>query len=151
MKDNHIEFVHGKGKRKSEIQKLYDELKENAMKLWEYSIHLDMLGNRNSCSKTDVDATFMHMKYDYYNHTNVFKPGYNIQIGVSDGFIRNIYVSSDSNDLKTYITHLFILFLSVFFRQIKVFLLALASYLVPSIHNTSVLTVIIESIYLFTS
>jgi transposase len=103
MKDNHIEFVHGKGKRKSEIQKLYDELKENAMKLWEYSIHLDMLGNRNSCSKTDVDATFMHMKYDYYNHTNVFKPGYNIQTGVSEGFIRNIYISSDSNDLKTYI------------------------------------------------
>ena len=41
--------------------------------------------------------------------------------------------------------------LNVFFRQIKVFLLALASYLVPSIHNTSVLIVIIESIYLFTS
>ncbi|WP_270640775.1 transposase, partial [Longibaculum muris] len=41
---------------------------------------------------TDPDATFMHMKYDYYNHTNVFKPGYNIQFGISDG-----------NDLKTYI------------------------------------------------
>lgn len=62
-----------------------------------------MLQDRNSCSKTDPDATFMHMKYDYYNHTNVFKPGYNIQIGVSDGIIRNIYVSSDGNDVKTYI------------------------------------------------
>lgn len=53
---------------------------------------------QNSCSKTDPDATFMHMKYDYYNHTNVFKPGYNVQIGVGDGFIRNIYVSSDCSD-----------------------------------------------------
>ncbi len=103
MKDQHIAFVHGKGCRKSPIQRLYDELKENALKLWEYSIHLDMLGDRNSCSKTDPDATFMHMKYDYYNHINVFKPGYNIQIGVSDGFIRNIYISSDGNDIKTYI------------------------------------------------
>lgn len=103
MKDNHIEFVHGKGKRKSSIQKLYDELKNITLKMWEYTIHLDMLNGRNSCSKTDPDATFMHMKYDYYNHTNVFKPGYNVQIGVSDGFIRNIYVSSDCNDLKTYI------------------------------------------------
>ena len=66
-------------------------------------MHMDMLGNRNSCSKTDPDAAFMHMKYDYYNHTNVFKPGYNIQFGISDGIIRNIYISSDGNDLRTYI------------------------------------------------
>lgn len=103
MKDQNISFVQGKGKRKSEIQRLYDEIKDHALKLWEYTIHLDMLGDRNSCSKTDTDATFMHMKYDYYNHTNVFKPGYNIQIGVSDGIIRNVYVSSDGNDIKTYI------------------------------------------------
>ena len=103
MKDYNIEFVHGKGKRKSDIQRLYDELKEHAIKLWEYAIHMELLGSRNSFSKTDPDATFMHMKYDYYNHTNVFKPGYNVQIGVSDGYIRNIYISSDGNDLRTYI------------------------------------------------
>ena len=103
MKDYNIEFIHGKGKRKSDIQRLYDELKEHAIKLWEYAIHMELLGSRNSFSKTDPDATFMHMKYDYYNHTNVFKPGYNVQIGVSDGYIRNIYISSDGNDLRTYI------------------------------------------------
>lgn len=43
------------------------------------------------------------MKYDYYNHTNVFKPGYNVQVGSSDGYIRHVYVSSDANDLRTYI------------------------------------------------
>lgn len=103
MKDHHIEFVYGKGKRKSNIQRLYDELKEHALKMWEYALHMDILGERNSFSKTDPDATFMHMKYDYYNHTNIFKPGYNVQIGVSDGIIRNIYISSDGNDVRTYI------------------------------------------------
>ena len=43
------------------------------------------------------------MKYDYYNHTNVFKPGYNVQVGSSEGYIRHVYVSSDVNDLRTYI------------------------------------------------
>ena len=46
-----------------------------------------MPGNRNSCFKIDPDATFMHMKYDYYKHTNVFKPEYNIQFGISDGIV----------------------------------------------------------------
>ena len=45
----------------------------------------------------------MHMKYDYYNHTNVFKPGYNVQMGSSNGYIRHIYVSGDANDRNTYI------------------------------------------------
>lgn len=98
-----IDFVHGKGKRKHPLQRHYDKFKEYAMKMWKYAMHLDICGNRNSFSKTDPDATFMHMKYDYYNHTNVFKPGYNVQMGVSDGYIRHIYVSSDANDLNTFI------------------------------------------------
>ena len=92
-----------KGRGKHEIAKLCDELKKSAVKMWEYAIQEDILEDRNSFSKTDPDATFMHMKYDYYNHTNVFKPGYNIQTGVSDGIIRNIYISSDGNDINTYI------------------------------------------------
>ena len=47
-----------------------------------------MLGNRNSCFKIDPD---------------VFKSEYNIQFGISDGIIRIIYISSNGNDLKTYI------------------------------------------------
>ena len=48
----------------------------------------------------------MHMKYDYYNHTNVFKPEYNVQMGSSDGYIRHVYVSSDANDMNTFIPFL---------------------------------------------
>ncbi|MEI3326417.1 MAG: hypothetical protein V8R64_08230 [Thomasclavelia sp.] len=43
MKDEDIDFVHGRGKRRSDIQKLYDELKEHAMKMFEYTIHMDIL------------------------------------------------------------------------------------------------------------
>ena len=43
------------------------------------------------------------MKYDYYNNTGVFKPGYNVQMGVSSEYIRHIYISAYANDMKTYI------------------------------------------------
>ena len=36
---------------------------------------------RNNFSKTDIDATFMHMKDDHMKNSQL-KPGYNIQIGV---------------------------------------------------------------------
>lgn len=103
MNMKQIDFVSGKGKRKHSLQRHYDLFKENAMKMWKYAMHLDICSERNSFSKTDPDATFMHMKYDYYNHTNVFKPGYNVQMGISDGYIRHIYISSDANDMNTYI------------------------------------------------
>ena len=90
-----------KGRGKHEIAKLCDELKKSAVKMWQYAIQEDILGERNSFSKTDPDATFMHMKYDYYNHTNVFKPGYNVQIGVNNGYIAYQYISSDANDMRT--------------------------------------------------
>lgn len=100
---NSIEIKSGKGSRKHPLQKFYEEFDEYTASLLKYTIHLDLLGDRNSFSKTDPDATFMHMKYDYYNHTNVFKPGYNVQIGISDGYIRHMYISADANDVNTFI------------------------------------------------
>ena len=90
---------HRKGKH--ELSKLCDKLKTKALDIWKYALQNDILGNRNSFSKTDPDATFMHMKYDYYNHTNVFKPGYNVQVGVNNGYIAFSYISSDANDIRT--------------------------------------------------
>ena len=66
---------------------------QRAKSLFSYALAKDILGERNSFSKTDPDATMMHMKYDYYNHTNVFKPGYNVQIGVNNGYIAYSYIS----------------------------------------------------------
>lgn len=98
-----ITFVYGKGKRKNQLQRYYEKIQDYAVRMMKYQMHFDIAGERNSFSKTDPDATFMHMKYDYYNHTNVFKPGYNVQMGSSGGYIRHVYISADPNDVKTYI------------------------------------------------
>ena len=50
--------------------------------------------NRNSYSKTDTDATFMHMKDDHMRNGQL-KPGYNVQFAVNSGFITGIGVFSN--------------------------------------------------------
>lgn len=103
MKQKKIERKSGKGQRKHQLHRFVEGFEEDAQKILKYAIYYKIADGRNSFSKTDHDATFMHMKYDYYNHTNVFKPGYNVQMGSSDGYIRHVYVSSDANDINTYI------------------------------------------------
>ena len=98
-----VKIVTGKGHRKHPLQKLHDDFAQVSVRLLRYAVYEDLADGRNSFSKTDPDATFMHMKYDYYNHTNVFKPGYNIQLGVSSGYIRTVYVSQNCNDIHDFI------------------------------------------------
>ena len=91
-----------KGRGKHQDRKIVEWNRRKVQsRCWQYANQEDILGERNSFSKTDPDATFMHMKYDYYNHTNVFKPGYNVQIGVNNGYIAYQYISSDANDMRT--------------------------------------------------
>ena len=81
-----IKFVEGKGKRKTIIQKYFIRLSNIIDKLKEYANKIDRCGeNRNSYSKTDVDATFMRMKTDYMGNTALL-PAYNWQL-VSAGEI----------------------------------------------------------------
>ena len=101
---NKAQFVLGKGHHKTALQKAYEELKKLNEKLKECQERIETCGNdRNSYSKTDHDATFMHMKYDYYNNTGVFKPGYNVQLAESDEFIMHVMVSNARSDTKTFI------------------------------------------------
>lgn len=95
--------VSGKGHRKHPLQRFRDTFVGLSIRLFKYMIHDDLSDGRNSFSKTDPDATFMHMKYDYYNHTNVFKPGYNVQLGISSGYIRIVHVSQNANDVRDFI------------------------------------------------
>jgi hypothetical protein len=55
-------------------------------KLEEYEKQLVILGNRNSYSKTDPDATFMHLKDDHMQNGQL-KAAYNLQIGTENQFI----------------------------------------------------------------
>lgn len=104
-KDNKIEFVHGKGKRKSQIQKSIETLESYISKLKMYNNHLFKMGTRNSYSKTDNDATFMRMKEDHMKKGQL-KPAYNIQAGVDSSYIT--WIESfpnprDTNTLKSFL------------------------------------------------
>lgn len=77
-------------------------LEGHADKLDEYDSKLEILGNRNSYSKTDHDATFMHMKEDAMNNGQT-KPGYNLQIGTENQFITNFGIFQNRGDSPTLI------------------------------------------------
>lgn len=95
-------FVYGRGKRKTPFQRIYDELVKVKEVLGDAEKRIEICGeDRNSYSKVDQDATFMHMKYDYYNNTGVFKPGYNLQAGITDEYVTEILVSNARTDSKT--------------------------------------------------
>ena len=71
------------------MRKAVERVKEeNAPKMREHEDKLQTLGERNSYSKTDTDATFMHMKEDAMNNGQT-KPGYNVQIATENQFITN--------------------------------------------------------------
>ena len=92
VKRSNITFTYGKGNRKTALQRDFEKIDEYLSKLIEYENHLKIMGtNRNSYSKTDHDATFMRMKEDYMKNDQL-KPGYNIQIGISDEYIIHRYI-----------------------------------------------------------
>ena len=74
-------------------------------RLEKYNEDLKIMGeNRNSYSKTDKDATFMHMKEDHMRNGQL-KPGYNIQVGSCNGFVVNWSTHQNRNDNGTLIPH----------------------------------------------
>ena len=98
-----IEFVYGKGKRKPALQQLHEELEQCGKRLMEYKECFEIMGkDRNSYSKTDLEATFMRMKEDHMLNGQL-KPAYNVQIAVENYFIVHGYVSSDRTDYNTLI------------------------------------------------
>ena len=98
-----ILFADGKGKKKPELQKLYEELEECGKRLMGYKDCFEIMGkNRNSYSKTDLEATFMRMKEDHMLNGQL-KPAYNVQIAVENYFILHGYVSNDRTDYNTLI------------------------------------------------
>ena len=98
-------FAVGKGKHKTQLQRDIETIETYISKRNEYYSHLGKCGNRNSYSKTDVDATFMHMKEDYMRNGQL-KPGYNIQIGVESEYVVGIGSFSNRSDVGTLIPFL---------------------------------------------
>jgi len=99
-------FVYGKGTRKTALQRDYEMISEYYAKLNEYHEYIDIIGpDRNSCARTDHDATFMHMKEDHMRNGQL-KAGYNVQIGVSNEYVLHLDIFQDRNDYQTLIPFL---------------------------------------------
>ena len=64
-----------------------------------------ILGERNSYSKTDTDATFMRMKEDHMRNGQL-KPAYNVQISTSNQFIVNYTIHPNPTDTTTFPAHI---------------------------------------------
>lgn len=79
--------------------------KEQLVKLKEYEKHLEILGDRNSYSKIDTDATFMRMKEDHMRNGQL-KAGYNVQISTENQIITHYSTHQTSTDFTTLKTHL---------------------------------------------
>lgn len=96
-----IKFVYGTGKRKSPEQRSWEKLNGLLTKWEDYEKKLFTMGNtRNSYSKTDPDATFMHMKEDHMRNGQL-KPGYNVQIAVNSEYITGVAAFPNRTDSGT--------------------------------------------------
>ena len=95
-------FVHGRGKRKCQLQRDVELLRSMVGRKQKYTRYNETFRGRNSFSKTDPDATFMHMKEDHMRNAQL-KPGYNVQFGVEGEYIAGVDVSSERSDQLTLI------------------------------------------------
>lgn len=103
--EKNIEFVNGKGKHKTNIQKFIETIEEFITKLKKYYDYNNTFKGRNSFSKTDRDATFMHMKEDHMRNSQL-KPGCNVQIGIEGEYIVGVDISNERSDQLTLISFL---------------------------------------------
>ena len=84
------------------MQRISEKVDEWLQRLKRYTNDIHICGKRNSYSKTDTDATFMHMKEDYMRNGQL-KPGYNVNVATCSEFIIGSYISSDRSDVQTLI------------------------------------------------
>lgn len=98
------EMKTGRGHKKIEIISDIKLLNDYLNKSLEYEEKEDICGERNSYYKTDVDATAMCLKEDYYSGLGSnMHAGYNAQIIVSKGIILDYYVGQERNDFYEFI------------------------------------------------
>lgn len=89
--------IRHKRKRPKQLRKI---LSDNIARKQKYAKQLDIMGNRNSYSKTDPDATFMRMKEDYMKNGQL-KPGYNVQIATEGQYALAYDLFPNPTDTRT--------------------------------------------------
>lgn len=94
------------GKLSKEEAKVIKTVEQDAIpRMQKYHDQLERMGERNSYSKTDEDATFMRMKEDAMLNGQL-KPGYNVQISTENQFITNFGIYQRPGDTLTMIDYL---------------------------------------------
>jgi hypothetical protein len=85
-----------------QIRKLQEE---HLPRLEKYEEQLETLGDRNSFSKTDEDATFMRLKDDHMQNGQL-KPAYNAQISTEEQIVTHFSIHQTAGDTTTLESHL---------------------------------------------
>lgn len=87
-------------------QKQLSKLQEEHLpRLEKYEEQLQTLGDRNSYSKTDPDASFMRLKDDHMQNGQL-KPAYNAQISTENQYITHFSLHQTAGDTTTLKEHL---------------------------------------------
>lgn len=100
--EQNIAFVHGKGQRKTRLQQAVEQVEDYLKRQKQYDDYNHSFGDRNSFSKTDRDATFMHLKEDHMKNGQL-KPGYNATLAVDSEYIVGAMLSPERSDSQTFI------------------------------------------------
>jgi len=101
-----IELVSGRGHKKTPELRSLEKLQDMLSRWVGYEEKLGIMGERrNSYSRTDHDATFMHMKEDHMRNGQL-KPGYNVQIAVNSEYITGVAAFSNRTDSGTLVPFL---------------------------------------------
>ena len=81
------------------------QLIDQIMRKQKYQKDFEIFGERNSYSKTDLDATFMRMKDDYMKNGQL-KAGYNVQIATEGQYALAYSIFPNPTDTRTLIPFL---------------------------------------------
>jgi transposase len=105
-----IEQINQVLKGKENVDKKVRQKVNYAKKNWpdaieRYNQAEEILGDRNSYSKTDPDATFMRMKEDHMKNGQL-KPAYNVQISTNNQIITHYSLHQNPTDTLTLEPHL---------------------------------------------
>jgi transposase len=97
--------LQGKEVSKEKRQKLLYAKKNWPANMERYAQQEQILGKRNSYSKTDTDATFMRMKEDHMKNGQL-KPAYNVQVSSHNQYVVNYSLHQNPTDTTTLKKHL---------------------------------------------
>nr|WP_238339778.1 IS1182 family transposase [Ligilactobacillus murinus] len=93
-------------KQERRVAKKYlKQTRERKQKNSKYAEQFAIVGERNSYSKTDNDATFMRMKEDPMKNGQT-KPGYNLQVAANNQFALDYTLAPNPTDMRTLIPFL---------------------------------------------